>query len=77
MAPELFALSYLDSMIFAFSEITGRSCCRGVLTFEPTEISIIPLPILKDTKVDFKEIDSLIKNKKIHEVLDIIDDELL
>lgn len=77
IAPKLIALSFLNSMTFAFSEITGRSYGGGVLTFEPTEIGIIPLPILKNTKVDFKKIDLLIRKKKIHEVLDIIDDELL
>lgn len=75
--PEIIALSYLNSLTFAFSEITGRSYGGGVLTFEPSEIEEIPLPLLKTSKVDFKKIDALIRLRKIEEVLDIIDHELL
>jgi adenine-specific DNA-methyltransferase len=75
--PETVALSYLNSVTFAFSEILGRSYGGGVLTFEPTEIEEIPLPLLEIHKIDFKKIDSLIRQRKIEEVLDIIDKELL
>jgi adenine-specific DNA-methyltransferase len=75
--PEIIALSYLNSLTFAFSEITGRSYGGGVLTFEPTEIEEIPLPLLKDHTIDFKKIDDLIRQRKIEEVLDIVDQELL
>jgi len=75
--PETIALSYLNSLTFAFSEILGRSYGGGVLTFEPTEIEEIPLPLLGTHKIDFKKIDSLIRQRKIEEVLDIIDQELL
>lgn len=47
------------------------------MAFEPTEIEEIPLPILETHKIDFKKIDSLIRKRKIEEVLDIIDQELL
>jgi len=75
--PETITLSYLNSLTFAFSEILGRSYGGGVLTFEPTEIEEIPLPLLGTHKIDFKKIDSLIRQRKIEEVLDIIDKELL
>lgn len=75
--PELIALSFLNSLTFAFSEITGRSYGGGVLTFEPTEIEEIPLPILNQNTIDFKNIDDLIRLRKIEEVLDIVDKELL
>jgi adenine-specific DNA-methyltransferase len=75
--PETIALSFLNSLSFAFSEITGRSYGGGVLTFEPTEIGEIPLPILSKTNIDFNRIDKLIRHRKIEEVLDIIDKELL
>lgn len=75
--PETIALSYLNSLTFAFSEILGRSYGGGVLTFEPTEIEEIPLPLLGTHKIDFNIIDSLIRQRKIDEVLDIIDKELL
>jgi len=74
---ESVALSYLNSLTFAFSEITGRSYGGGVLTFEPTEIEEIPMPLLSKHSIDFKKIDKLIRQRKIEEVLDIIDDELL
>lgn len=75
---ETVALSYLNSLTFAFSEIMGRSYGGGVLTFEPSEIEELPLPILKENhKVSFKKIDDLMRNRKIEEVLDIIDNELL
>lgn len=75
--PENIALSYLNSLTFAFSEILGRSYGGGVLTFEPTEIEEIPLPLLSQHKIDFKKIDALIRQRRIEEVMDIVDKELL
>jgi adenine-specific DNA-methyltransferase len=75
--PEIIALSFLNSLTFAFSEILGRSYGGGVLTFEPTEIEEIPLPLLLEHKIDFKEIDALIRKRKIEEAMDIVDKELL
>lgn len=75
--PENIALSYLNSLTFAFSEILGRSYGGGVLTFEPTEIEEIPLPLLSQHKIDFKKVDALIRKRKIEEALDILDEELL
>lgn len=74
---QLATISFLNSLSFAFSEITGRSYGGGVLTFEPTEIEDIRMPILKTIPVDFKKIDQLIRNREIEKVLDIIDEELL
>lgn len=74
---ELVALSFLNSLSFAFSEITGRSYGGGVLTFEPTEIEEIPLPILISSDINIQEIDKLIRLRKIEKVLDIVDEELL
>jgi len=75
--PEMIALSFLNSLTFAFSEILGRSYGGGVLTFEPTEIEEIPMPILENSKIDFNKIDDLIRKRKIKEVLDIVDQKLL
>lgn len=78
LAPELIEVSFLNSLTFAFSEITGRSYGGGVLTFEPTEIGELPLPLLSPkTKIDFGKIDRLIRERKIVEVLDIVDEALL
>ncbi len=70
-------ISFMNSLSFAFSEITGRSYGGGVMTFEPTEIEEIKIPSLVGMNVDFNLIDALIRDRKIEEVLDIIDHELL
>ena len=70
-------ISFLNSLSFAFSEISGRSYGGGVMTFEPTEIEDIILPKPVEFNVDFDLIDSLIRQRKIEEVLDIVDKELL
>jgi adenine-specific DNA-methyltransferase len=75
--PALIAVSFLNSLTFAFSEVTGRSYGGGVLTFEPSEIEELPLPVLNQTVIDFNRIDSLIRERRIEEVLDIVDQELL
>lgn len=77
LQPEIIALSYLNSLTFAFSEILGRSYGGGVLTFEPSEIEEIPLPLLNHDNIDFVRIDALIRQRKIEEALDIVDEELL
>lgn len=74
---ETVAISFLNSLTFAFSEVTGRSYGGGVLTFEPTEIEELPIPLLETCNIDINHIDMLIRNKRIEEVLDIIDRELL
>jgi adenine-specific DNA-methyltransferase len=75
--PEIVALSFLNSLSFAFSEILGRSYGGGVLTFEPTEIEEIPFPLLEKINIDFEHVDYLMRQRKIEEVLDIVDEELL
>lgn len=75
--PETIAISFLNSLSFAFSEILGRSYGGGVLTFEPTEIEEIPMPVLNNSKINIKQIDLLIRERRIEEVLDIVDKELL
>jgi adenine-specific DNA-methyltransferase len=74
---KLVALSFLNSLTFAFSEITGRSYGGGVMTFEPSEIEEIRIPILKKIKVNIIEIDKFIRKREIEKVLDIVDKELL
>lgn len=69
--------SFLNSLTFAFSEITGRSYGGGVLTFEPTEIQEIKIPIVGEVNIDFLKLDSLIRQRKIEDALDIVDNELL
>jgi len=74
----LAVISFLNSLTFAFSEILGRSYGGGVLTFEPTEVEELPLPmLLRRDAVDFEEVDRLMREKKIIQVLDIVDQALL
>lgn len=73
----ILVISFLNSLSFAFSEITGRSYGGGVLTFEPTEIQKIKMPVLVNLNINFDQIDSLIRERRITEALDIIDQELL
>ena len=73
----LAVVSFLNSITFAFSEILGRSYGGGVLTFEPTEVEELPLPLLKTDAVDFAQIDVLMRQKKIIDVLDLVDQALL
>ncbi len=73
----LLTISFINSLTFAFSEITGRSYGGGVMTFEPTEIEEIKMPVLKELPVNFDEIDQLIRQRKIEAVLDIVDEQLL
>lgn len=74
---KLVPLLFLNSLTFAFSEITGRSYGGGVLTFEPTEIEELRIPRPQDIEVDSSEIDQLIRKRKIDQVLEIMDTELL
>ncbi|MBU8901664.1 MAG: N-6 DNA methylase [Victivallales bacterium] len=74
---QLAVISFFNSLSFAFSEVTGRSYGGGVLTFEPTEMADIRIPVLKKMSIDFEKIDQLIRNREIEKVLDIVDKELL
>lgn len=74
---EQVSIALLNSLTFAFSEISGRSYGGGVLTFEPTEVEDLPIVISNSLKVDMTEIDSLLRKKEIDKVLDIIDRKLL
>jgi len=69
--------AFLNSLTFAFSEITGRSYGGGVMTFEPTEAERLLIPMKFSDEIDFEIIDKLIREKGILSVLDIVDNVLL
>lgn len=73
----LAVISFLNSLTFASSEVTGRSYGGGVMTFEPSEIGEILIPSFEKLSIDFDEIDTLIRKKEIEKVLDIVDEALL
>lgn len=69
--------AFLNSLTFAFAEVTGRSYGGGVLTFEPGEAESLPLPLIGAEKLDLKYIDKKIRAGDIEPVLDITDRVLL
>lgn len=69
--------AFLNSLTFAFAEVTGRSYGGGVLTFEPSEAESLPLPLSKADVLDLDHLDDLIRKGRIEEVLDITDRVLL
>lgn len=76
-SPESIVVCFLNSLTFAFSEITGRSYGGGVMTFEPTEIEELLIPVVENHGMDVEFIDELIREDRIEEVLDIVDKAVL
>lgn len=70
-------VAFLNSLTFAFAELTGRSYGGGVLTFEPSECEKLPIPLEGLDSLDFDKTDELIRQNKIDDVLDINDKILL
>ncbi len=75
--PEYVAAAFLNSFTLALAEVTGRSYGGGVLTFEPSEIRKLMIPMKNAELLDVKKIDRLIRDNKIEEVLDYSDRILL
>lgn len=75
--PEYVAAAFLNSFTLALAEITGRSYGGGVLTFEPSEIRKLMIPMKNAELLNVKKIDRLIRDNKIEEVLDYSDRVLL
>lgn len=75
--PEYVAAAFLNSFTLALAEVTGRSYGGGVLTFEPSEIRKLMIPMKNAELLDVKKIDQLIRDNKIEEVLDYSDRILL
>ncbi len=76
-SPESIVVCFLNSLTFAFSEVTGRSYGGGVMTFEPTEIEELLIPVVENHGIDVARIDHLIREDKIEEVLDTVDKAVL
>lgn len=69
--------AFLNSLTFAFAEVSGRSYGGGVLTFEPSEIESLPIPLINAGKINFQEIDHLVRENDIISVLNLNDELLL
>ncbi len=74
---EAVTAAFLNSLTFAFAEVTGRSYGGGVLTFEPSEAEALPLPLVGAEQLDLGSIDRLLRDNDINAVLEITDDVLL
>ena len=77
LTPQSVTGAFTNSLTFAFSEVTGRSYGGGVLTFEPSEAEILPLPLDGAAQLDFEEIDAYVRLGNINAVLDVTDRALL
>lgn len=81
--PERIALSYYNSISFAFTEICGRSYGGGVLEILPGEVGNIYVPKLdcipiKKVREVLGKIDEIIRNDEdIEKVLNLVDEEIL
>ena len=71
------AASFLNSLTFAFSEVTGRSYGGGVLELEPNEAEKLPLPLIGADMLNLYELDKLLREGNIYAALDITDKVLL
>jgi adenine-specific DNA-methyltransferase len=77
VSPKVAVCAFLNSLTFAFSEVTGRSYGGGVLTFEPSEAESLPMPLRGAENLDIELIDKHLRNNDIDAVLDITDRVLL
>lgn len=70
-------VAFLNSLTFAFSEVTGRSYGGGVLELEPNEAERLPLPLTGADNLDLNYLDKLLREGNIYNILDIADNILL
>lgn len=73
----LVVAAFLNSLTFAFSEVTGRSYGGGVLELEPNEAEKLPLPLNNAESLDPVELHEMLLAGRITEALEITDKTLL
>jgi adenine-specific DNA-methyltransferase len=71
------AVAFLNSLTFAFAEVTGRSYGGGVLELEPREAEQLPLPLIGADRLNLDRLNHLLLAGHIAEVLEITDRLLL
>lgn len=69
--------AFINSLTFAWSEVCGRSYGGGVLELEPNEAEELPIPYTPEIKLDTTYISNCIKEKRIEDAMDYVDEELL
>jgi adenine-specific DNA-methyltransferase len=75
--PQAVVGAFLNSLTFAFAEVTGRSYGGGVLELEPNEAETLPLPLLNAEKLDFDAMNARVVKGDIESALDVSDRTLL
>jgi len=73
----LIVAAFLNSLTFAFSEVTGRSYGGGVLELEPNEAEKLPLPLKDAERLDIFDLHEMLLADRIDDVLEITDKALL
>jgi adenine-specific DNA-methyltransferase len=73
----LIVAAFLNSLTFAFSEVTGRSYGGGVLELEPNEAEKLPLPLKHAEGLDIFDLHEMLLADRIDDVLEITDKALL
>jgi adenine-specific DNA methylase len=72
------AAASVNSVTFAFAEVMGRSYGGGVLELEPREAEGLPFPDPHDLPRAFEaKVDHLVRDGRLTEALDFVDQELL
>lgn len=69
--------AFMNSLTFAFSEVTGRSYGGGVMTFEPSEAERLPLPLNGAHSLNLSALDAQLRSDGVQAVLDNVDRALL
>jgi adenine-specific DNA-methyltransferase len=73
----LIVAAFLNSLTFAFSEVTGRSYGGGVLELEPNEAEKLPLPLKNAERLDAFDLHEMLLADRIDDVLETTDKALL
>ncbi len=71
------AAAFVNSLTFAFAEVTGRSYGGGVLELEPNEAEELPIPLRGAENLNLNQIHDLLLKNDIEAVLTITDQVLL
>jgi adenine-specific DNA methylase len=74
---KLIVAAFLNSLTFAFSEVTGRSYGGGVLELEPNEAERLPLPLKNAEGLDLATTHEMLLSERIEDALKITDKVLL
>jgi adenine-specific DNA methylase len=78
--PRLLAAASINSVVFAFSEVMGRSYGGGVLELEPREAEALPFPsfaVLTSSDIDVALVEEFTRNGRLLEAVEHVDRALL